>query len=638
MRRFQIPVVAAAALTVAMLAAATAVAVSADSTSPTPAPQAGPAPSGLESLMPPPDIQQGNAPTLEERYPVLAYTNFDAVAVVAVPVIGVVADPNATAANALANWWAGQLMVFVAAIAIATIRLVEWVFAFDLASGAGAPLTAVVQALHDQVFVPLLPVALALLGVGLVWLMLARRRAVQGLQGAGWAVATLALAAIYFAAPAAVLGAVDGFTGDLSRGILSAIGTGDPDLAARSANPSFSQGDPADAELRMFADRYWRTFVFEPWSVATFGDPVTGQRYGEELLAKQSNMPSNFDTDFNGGATDQAKTWFSGAYGGYRLIIVVLALAAVVLASVLCLVVAGTVLMAQLALALLAMVLPLFLLVGIHPGVGRRILIRVAELAAGALLIRVLSSAFLALLLVLSGLLDQTVSAVNGGWLMAAALQVLLLVAAFAYRKPFLRVFGQVAAPRLTARPSNGPSIGRTAHAGLDTVGQHLQQRSRQAARPPAAGAARVAGKAAAQRGAAAAATSTAAAASRVNPAGLALLAVETGKAGVRWASRTAQGSAAAFAVGGSGSTPRTSFSGAGWRRLPLTRPAPPPAPAPAPAKAAPNGHQAKPPQPPVRQPKLPAGRTYTHHTSGETVSLTSKRIILTGRWREAKP
>src|SRR5215470_4200359 len=91
-----------------------------------------------------------------------------------------------------------------------------------------------------------------------------------------------------------------------------------------------------------------------------------------------------------------------------------------------------------------AMVAPLFLLVGVHPGTGRRLLVRWAELAAAALLIRVLCAALLALVLVLSGLIAQIPN-----WGVAAALEVALVVTAFIYRKPFLRVFGQVATPRL---------------------------------------------------------------------------------------------------------------------------------------------------------------------------------------------
>jgi hypothetical protein len=641
MTRFRIGRAAAAVLALAIFAVAGALAVSADAPAPTPAPQAGPAPPGLDSLMPPPaGIQQGNAATLEERYPALAYANFN------VDTLNTISngfqDPTGTAANVLANWWAGELMTLVTAVAIVTIRLVEWTFSLDLASGAGAPLSAAVQTVHDQLFIPLLPIALALLGLALTWVILARRRSLQGLTNAGWALAVLVVASVYFAAPAAVLGAVDGFAGDLSRGILASIGAGDPGMVTRATDSSFSQGDPADAELRMFADRYWRTFVFQPWSVATFGDPATGQRFGEELLAKQSNMPSNFDLDFNNpinGPSDQAKAWYNGQYGGFRLGIAALTLVAVVLASVLCLLVAGTVLMSQLALVLLAMVLPLFLLVGLHPGIGRRILVRLAEMAAGALMMRVLSAAFLAVLLVVSGLLDQTVSAVAGGWLVASALQVALLAAAFVYRKPFLRVFGQVASPRLARGPAGSAGVARKAHTGLDWVAQRIQHRGRQAVRPGPGGAAQTVGKAAAKRGTAAAVKGAAGAAKTIHPAGLALLAVEAGKLGVRWAARgtrAAQGAAGSLVQGASTTPPRPAFSGSAWRRLPLRVPAPPPPP----SRAEPNGGEPKPKQPPPRtrtSTKAPVGRTYTNR-AGETVSLRSRRIILTDRWRETKP
>jgi hypothetical protein len=619
------------ALAVAAMAAGTAWAAS-------PAP-AGPAATGLDGLMPaPPSLQQGNAPTLAERYPVLAYANFN---VDALSTVGNgFQDPTGTAANVLASWWAGQLMVLVVGVAMLTVRLIEWTFSFDLAGPAGGPLTAVVQGLHDQVYVPLLPAALALLAIWLVWHVLARRRTMHGLQGAGWAAAAVAVAGVYFAAPAQVLGSVDGFTGDLSRALLASIGTADPGLANRSANPSFSQGDPADAELRLFADRYWRTFVYEPWGVASLGDPASGQRYGEELLAKQSNLPSNFDADF-AGAPAQAQTWYSGRYGGYRLILVVLALVAVVLASVLCLVVAGTVVVSQLALLLLMMVAPLVLLAGIHPGAGRRMLTRLAEMAAGALLVRVLSAAFLAVLLVLSGLLDQAGSPFQGGdavvaggsWVVAAGLQVALLAAAFVYRKPFLRVFGQVASPRLALQHASEPGPARAVHSGMDWAARQVQQRGRRQVAQAATGrTAGSAGKSVAGRGAAVTAGKAARVATTVNPAGVALLALEAGKVGVRLAARgtrAMQGAAAPLVVGSARTPAKPSFSGSAPRRLPIFDTAPAPTP-----KAGANGG---PPPPRPRHESRPAGRTYTHHRSGETTTLATKRIVLPGAWREAR-
>ncbi|HKA51219.1 MAG TPA: type IV secretion system protein [Candidatus Dormibacteraeota bacterium] len=411
--------------------------MAADSASPpTPAAQ------GIDGLVPPPpNIQQGNQPTLAERYPTTAYTPFT------VSVGGSLRDaltnPVQSSANVMFTVWAGTEMEVLLIVAVLTSRLLEWTFSVDVIGAAGGPLTQVVQTLADQVYRPLLETALVLGGLWLVWHLLIRRRTMYSFQGVAWALVAMIAAGVYFAAPVGIMSAANNFSAAASREMLSAIGTGDPKMAGRSSDPSFSQGDGSDAELRIFVDRYWRTYVFKPWSVAAFGDVNTGQRYGEELLAKWAGQPNNFDADFKN-APQSAQDWYGGSRGGDRFAIVAVALVVAVMASILFLLIAGAVVVAQFGLLILLMVAPLFLLVGVHPGTGRRLLVRWAELAAAALLIRVLSAALLALVLVLSGLIAQIPN-----WGVAAALEVALVITAFIYRKPFLRVFGQVATPRL---------------------------------------------------------------------------------------------------------------------------------------------------------------------------------------------
>ena len=420
-----------------LLGAGGASGVSADSST-APAPPA----QGIDGLVPPPpNIQQGNQPTLAERYPTTAYTPFT------VSIGGSLKDaltnPVQSSANVMFTVWAGTEMEVLLIVAVLTSRLLEWTFSVDVVGAAGGPVAQVVQTLADQVYRPLLETALVLGGLWLVWHLLIRRRTMYSFQGVAWALVAMVAAGVYFAAPVAVMSAANSFSAAASREMLSAIGTGDPKMAGRSGDPSFSQGDGSDAELRIFVDRYWRTYVFKPWSVAAFGDVNTGQRYGEELLAKWAGQPSNFDADFKN-APQSAQDWYGGSRGGDRFAIVAVALVVAVMASILFLLIAGAVVVAQFGLLILLMVAPLFLLVGVHPGTGRRLLVRWAELAASALLIRVLCAALLALVLVLSGLIAQIPN-----WGVAAALEVALVITAFIYRKPFLRVFGQVATPRL---------------------------------------------------------------------------------------------------------------------------------------------------------------------------------------------
>ena len=539
--------------------------MAADSASPpTPAAQ------GIDGLVPPPpNIQQGNQPTLAERYPTTAYTPFT------VSVGGSLRDaltnPVQSSANVMFTVWAGTEMEVLLIVAVLTSRLLEWTFSVDVVGTAGGPLTQVVQTLADQVYRPLLETALVLGGLWLVWHLLIRRRTMYSFQGVAWALVAMIAAGVYFAAPVGIMSAANNFSAAASREMLSAIGTGDPKMAGRSSDPSFSQGDGSDAELRIFVDRYWRTYVFKPWSVAAFGDVNTGQRYGEELLAKWAGQPNNFDADFKN-APQSAQDWYGGSRGGDRFAIVAVALVVAVMASILFLLIAGAVVVAQFGLLILLMVAPLFLLVGVHPGTGRRLLVRWAELAAAALLIRVLSAALLALVLVLSGLIAQIPN-----WGVAAALEVALVITAFIYRKPFLRVFGQVATPRLDFLSDQRAAT--TVASGTSWVMGKLARQPITAAAATSARAQTAAATAA--TGSKAAMTGgTATAAATAGTAAMAAAAAEAGKLGRKRALAAVSGAqrlADGFAV--SGDSPASQRPANGHRRVASQVGGPPPAP-----------------------------------------------------------
>jgi len=601
---------------------------------------------GVDSLVPaPPGVQQGNQPTLAERYPAWAYTPFNVDARAAL--LSGLANPAQGPANVLFNVWAGVVMMTVAIVGILTSRLIEWTFSIDVVSGAGSPMARVVQTLADQVYTPLLATALILVGAWLVWTLLLRRRMLHGLQGVAWAVLAVLAASVYFAAPVQVMSGLDSATAQLSRTMLSAIGGADPVMATRAGDPSLSQGDPSSAELRAVVDRYWRTFVFVPWSVAALGDSSTGQRYGEELLAKQSGLPSTFDADFQQ-APQSAQDWYDGSRGGDRMAIVSMALLVILAASILFLFIAGIVVVAQLGLLLLLMVAPLFLLVGVLPGTGRRLLIRWAELVAGTLMVRILASAFLAVVLVLSGLVNQASGAGGvGGWGLAAAMQMALLATAFIYRKPFLRIFGQVASPRLAFAHVSHSKHAERLHGFLD--GRVVAMRRSQSDRP-AGGMAGVALKPApattnaartsTARGQAvaraSAAGSGAGAAAGASSAGLALAALEAGKLAVRGVARgtrIAHEAASPFVLGARGPTPppprftkrpsaKTASSGMGSAAPRF----PPP--------LRPRDQSITPPSADSRRGRPAADHTYSHWRSGETVRVASRNIILPGGWQ----
>jgi hypothetical protein len=322
------------------------------------------------------------------------------------------------------------------------------------------------------------------------------------------------------------------------------------------------------------------------------------------------------------------------------------------------------VVVAQLGLLMLLMAAPLFFLVGVHPGTGRRLLVRWLELVAATLGVRVLAAAFLAVVMVLSGLVEETLS---GMWWLQAALQLGLVVAALIYRKPFMRIFGQVAAgPRMAASHIGGSRVAETSHRVLDRqslslwrgrsaagrVGSGTSSATRAVAGGggPASRQASKAAGAAATRSAAGAGATSATGAAGAATGGLALVAVEAGKLGVRAAAhgvRRAQVMTGHLVLDGAGHAPpapRISRSSRGLMDAlgQLGRPAQQQAPAAAPGGADGQGTGRKGGRRGRQQGaggngQGPKGRNYTNWKSGETVNVVSSRIHLPGGWERVR-
>jgi hypothetical protein len=92
------------------------------------------------------------------------------------------------------------------------------------------------------------------------------------------------------------------------------------------------------------------------------------------------------------------------------------------------------------------MTLPLFLLMALHPTIGRKLLVRWLELAVGALWRQVIYSLFLAVMVVLVGVISAASAA--GGWGVMMLCQIAVMVAILVFRKPLLAIFGQMGGGR----------------------------------------------------------------------------------------------------------------------------------------------------------------------------------------------
>ena len=421
------------------------------------APSASAAGSGVDDLLRGPDLRKGNDPTFQERYGTGGYTIDNTLGF---------RDVTDKGLNALA----GAVFGMVAALASGVTKLFQWAFSMDLFEHVGAPVTGIVASLRETLYAPFLQVFIVLAGVYGLWHGIVRRRGTMAAEGWVWAIVALVGATIFFSHPQAIVSGANGMSIGLSRAVLAGTSVVDPRIGPDDGvrtEPTFS-GDRADDQLRVAADRFWRSFVYAPWQVMEFGSTAVGREYGERLLAAKTITVEETaqlagDPDRTKALRDAKKDrynaikeelkanepeaweWFQGHRSVERVGVAVLAAAGVLLAGSLLLVLSGAVLLAQLAVLLLVLLGPLFLLVGIQPGTGRVIAVRWVETLVGALMKRVLLSTLLAVVLVASGVLLDATSGL--GWGMAMALQVLVVLAAIVYRRPFARIFANAGMP-----------------------------------------------------------------------------------------------------------------------------------------------------------------------------------------------
>lgn len=416
--------------------------------------------SGADALIRAPDLRGSDEPTFYERYGSQGYGLSDSR-----PTFG---QSNDSGMNAIAA------MIFGAAVWLAqtVIAVFQWAFALELFDFLGDAVERVVGGLAGTVYVPFIETAVILAGLWAIWHGLVRKRGTHASEGLLWTVLALAVGALFLAHPAAVINGANQFSTGFARVVLAGVSVADPQLHpddGTTATPTFS-GGPADTELRLAADRFWRVFVHLPWTVLQLGDTEAGRMHGEALLAARTvttdeqaalalaedpqaaltdlvtakqEAAAELETQFT--SDPRVAAWYGGDRAVERVGIASLTLGGVAAGGAVLGVLAAAILLAQIALVLLVLLGPFILLVGIHPGIGRLIAIRWAELLAGLVLKRVALSAVLAVVLVLNGVLAA--AAYPLGWLVAMGLQALVVVAAVVYRKPFARLFAPATVP-----------------------------------------------------------------------------------------------------------------------------------------------------------------------------------------------
>jgi hypothetical protein len=334
-----------------------------------------------------------------------------------------------------------------------------------------------VTSLGNAIYFPYLAPVVILGAIWLAWQGLIRKRASRTIEGTLWMVVACAAAIWLIGRPADFTGAgkavSDGTTQALNVAFAKLpaphqsscvpLGHADPQTPPE-ANFSFSSGNSI---VDTNANELWTVLVCKPWLDGEFGttaytvgkgQPTVVNAYGRQLLWSQAIAANEKPTADVIRAKQAAYTGlaaslkqkdpgtyalFQGKQWTTRLEIGFAALFAALLAGVLVLLIAITLILLKLGFLLLLVAGPFFLIVGTHPGFGRVIALRWGELLIGVLLKSAAIAIVLSVLLYAYSLIMGTSDAVLP-WALKILMISLVTVAVFIYRKPFTHLFSAV--------------------------------------------------------------------------------------------------------------------------------------------------------------------------------------------------
>jgi hypothetical protein len=361
-----------------------------------------------------------------------------------------------------------------------------------------------ITSLGNAIYFPYLAVVVIIGAIWLAWHGLIRKRATRTIEGTLWMVVACAVAIWLIGRPADFTGfgrtVSDGTTQTLNIAFAKLpapqqsscvpVGRADPQ-APTVASYSYTAGNGV---VDQNANELWTVLVCKPWLDGEFGNttyatgnghPTAVNRYGRQLLWAQAIAANEKPTPaliqakqntFAGIAASIKQNYpavyplFQGKQWTTRLEIAFAALFAALIAGVLVLLIAITLIILKLGFLLLLVAGPFFLIVGTHPGFGRVIAIRWAEMLVGVLLKQAAVALVLSVLLYAYSLIMGT-SDTALPWALKILMIALVTVAVFIYRKPFAHLFSAVGYGMIGSRERAEAGLTQAARAaGRNTV------------------------------------------------------------------------------------------------------------------------------------------------------------------------
>ena len=428
-----------------------------------PAPES--ATGGIDALIRPPDSTVKQPATLYDSYGVAgqSWAAFDLQC----------SDMTSLIGNNVAG------VVFDAAKALdrVTITVYQSAAGEGILSWLSGAVDNLITSLGHAIYFPYLAPVVIIGAIWLAWQGLIRKRASRTIEGTIWMVIACAAAIWLIGRPADFTGIGRTFSDGITQTLNIAFAKlpapqqascvplqkGDPQTPA-GANFAYTAGNGVvDAN----ANELWTVLVCKPWLDGEFGtttysgdggQPTVVNKYGRQLLWAQAIAANEQPTAAVITAKQNAYTGiaasikqnepgvyplFQGKQWTTRLEIGFAALFAALAAGLLVLFIAITLIILKLGFLLLLVAGPFFLIIGTHPGFGRVIALRWAEMLIGVLLKTAAIALVLSVLLYAYSLIMGASDAALP-WALKILMIALVTVAVFIYRKPFSHLFSAV--------------------------------------------------------------------------------------------------------------------------------------------------------------------------------------------------
>ena len=428
-----------------------------------PAPES--ATGGIDALIRPPDSTIKQPATLYDSYGVAgqSWAAFDLQC----------SDMTSLIGNNVAG------VVFDAAKALdrVTITVYQSAAGEGILSWLSGAVDNLITSLGHAIYFPYLAPVVIIGAIWLAWQGLIRKRASRTIEGTVWMVIACAAAIWLIGRPADFTGIGRTFSDGITQTLNIAFAKlpapqqascvplqkGDPQTPA-GANFAYTAGNGVvDAN----ANELWTVLVCKPWLDGEFGTttysgaggrPTVVNKYGRQLLWSQAIAANEQPTAAVITAKQNAYTGiaasikqnepgvyplFQGKQWTTRLEIGFAALFAALAAGLLVLFIAITLIILKLSFLLLLVAGPFFLIIGTHPGFGRVIALRWAEMLIGVLLKTAAIALVLSVLLYAYSLIMGASDAALP-WALKILMIALVTVAVFIYRKPFSHLFSAV--------------------------------------------------------------------------------------------------------------------------------------------------------------------------------------------------